>query len=81
MLRYGTAAGLPVYPGADGGLGAEVGSAAQHPEQLRHALWTAHQLLDAGSAKAAKRVWIFTSDVNPPGDGPAAAEYRCGRGH
>jgi hypothetical protein len=63
-------------PCADGGLDADAGSAEQGPEQLRHALWTAHQLLDS-SAKADKRVLIFTCDANPPGTGVAAAEFRC----
>lgn len=70
-LRGETAVG----PRAEGGLDGEVGSVAQRPNQLRHALWSAHTLLE-GSAKADKRVLIFTGDPNPPGTGAAAAEFR-----
>ena len=43
---------------------------------MRNALWTAHQLLDVGSAKVDKRVLIFTCDPNPPGPGVTADTNR-----
>lgn len=55
-----------------------VGSAPEaSPEHLRYGLWTAGQLLSAGStARAFKRVLIFTADPNPPGTGPKAHDSR-----
>ena len=52
------------------------GSAEKNPEHVRNALWTAHQLLDVGSAKVDKRVLIFTCDPNPPGTGVTADTNR-----
>ncbi|KAK9845331.1 hypothetical protein WJX81_003616 [Elliptochloris bilobata] len=60
----------------DSGLEELVGNADKSPEHLRNALWTAHQLLDVGSSKADKRVFIFTCDANPAGHSITADKYR-----
>lgn len=61
---------------AGGGLLELAGGARKSPEHVRNALWTAHQLLDVGSAKVDKRVLIFTCDPNPPGTGVTANTNR-----
>ena len=64
-------------PGAAGaGLQELAGGSKRSPEAVRNALWTAHQLLDVGSAKVDKRVLIFTCDPNPPGTGVTADTNR-----
>ena len=69
----------PSRPGsgaAGGGLQELAGGSRKSPEHVRNALWTAHQLLDVGSAKVDKRVLIFTCDPNPPGSGVTADTNR-----
>ncbi|KAK9829077.1 hypothetical protein WJX72_003765 [[Myrmecia] bisecta] len=46
------------------------------PDHLRFALWTASQLLGGGSAKASKRILIFTNDVDPTANTANASHYR-----
>ena len=67
-------------PAAGDAFKERVGSAPQPaPDHLRYGLWTAGQLLSAGStARAFKRVLIFTTDPNPAGTGPKAQDSRWG---
>lgn len=54
-----------------------VGSAAEgSPDHLRNGLWAASQLISTGSARANKRLLIFTRDENPAGSGPKAESHR-----
>lgn len=73
-----TAGNLDLHACIGGGFESKIGSKGENsPEHLRYALWTASQQLQQGasSSKAAKRILIFTRDVNPPGqDNPTS---RC----